>query len=64
MSNSMFLFVLLLKCGVTQQGIDSLTLCTVLAFNGSEECPGLVTGVISSVLMYSVGLSQQAGRYS
>lgn len=64
MSNSMFLFVLSLKCGVTQQGIDSLTLCTVLAFYGSEECPGLVTGVNSSVLMYSIGLSQQVGRYS
>lgn len=35
------------KCGVTHQDIDSLPLHPILAFYGSEGCPGLVTGVNS-----------------
>lgn len=49
------------KCGVTHQGIDSLPLCPVLAFYGSEGCLGLVTGVNK---VPALGLGQQTDNYS
>lgn len=49
------------KCGVTHQGIDSLPLCPVVSFYGSEGCPGLLTGVNE---VPAPGLGQQADNYS